>query len=170
MKKKYLECGKIINTHGVHGRVKLQSYCDSIEVLSSLTRVFIEREGGRYEERSLSGCAPCKGGITAAIGGCDSLEDAERLRGLTLYADREDFTLGEDRVFIADLLGLRVVDAESGRVYGELVDVTHPGASDIYDILTPDGKHVLLPAVPEFVASADPDTEIRITPIEGFFE
>ena len=169
MKNKYLECGKIINTHGVRGRVKIASYCDSIDELSALTRVFIEKNGG-YEERSLSACAPCRGGITAALGGCDTLEDAERLRNVTLYADRDDFELGEDRVFIADLLGLDVVDADSGRLYGRLVDVSHPGASDIYDILTPDGEHVLLPAVPEFVVDADPDSNIKIRPIEGFFK
>ena len=169
MKNKYLECGKIINTHGVRGRVKIASYCDSIDELSALTRVFIEKNGG-YEERSLSACAPCRGGITAALGGCDTLEDAERLRNVTLYADRDDFELGEDRVFIADLLGLDVVDADSGRLYGRLVDVSHPGASDIYDILTPEGEHVLLPAVPEFVVDADPDSNIKIRPIEGFFK
>ena len=169
MKNKYLECGKIINTHGVRGRVKIASYCDSLEALSALTRVFIKKNGV-YEERTLSGCAPCRGGVTAALGGCETLEDAERLRDVVLYADRDDFSLGEDRVFIADLLGLDVVDADSGRLYGILCDVSHPGASDIYDILTPDGEHVLLPAVPEFVVSADPDSNIKIRPIEGFFK
>lgn len=169
MKNKYLECGKIINTHGVRGRVKIASYCDSIEELSALSRVFIEKNGA-YEERSLSGCAPCRGGITAAIGGSETLEDAERLRGVVLYADRDDFALGEDRVFIADLIGLDVVDADSGKLYGSLCEVTHPGASDIYDIITPDGEHVLLPAVPAFVVSADPDSNIKIRPIEGFFK
>lgn len=168
MKNKYLECGKIINTHGVRGRVKIASYCDSIDELSSLSRVFIETRGV-YTERSLSDCAPCRGGITAKLGGCESLEDAERLRNVTLYADRDDFDLADDRVFIADLLGLDVVDADSGRLYGKLCDVSHPGASDIYDILTPDGEHVLLPAVPEFVIDADPDSNIKIRPIEGFF-
>ena len=39
MKKEYLECGKIINTHGVAGGVKLESWCDSPDVLADLERV-----------------------------------------------------------------------------------------------------------------------------------
>ena len=34
MKKRYLETGKIVNTHGVTGEVKVQSWCDSPEVLA----------------------------------------------------------------------------------------------------------------------------------------
>ncbi|MBQ4137737.1 MAG: 16S rRNA processing protein RimM, partial [Clostridia bacterium] len=31
-KEKYLECGKIINTHGVRGNLKIESWCDSLDV------------------------------------------------------------------------------------------------------------------------------------------
>ena len=43
MKKEYLECGKIINTHGIAGAVKLDPWCDSPEVLANLKRVFIKK-------------------------------------------------------------------------------------------------------------------------------
>ena len=42
----YLECGKIINTHGVRGEVKIESYCDSPEVLRDLSRVYLKENGG----------------------------------------------------------------------------------------------------------------------------
>ena len=36
----YLECGKIINTHGIDGTLKLESWCDSPAVLASLDRIY----------------------------------------------------------------------------------------------------------------------------------
>ena len=46
MKQPYLECGKIINTHGFRGAVKLENRCDSPSVLASLRRIyFCEADG-----------------------------------------------------------------------------------------------------------------------------
>ena len=48
-KKQYLECAIIINTQGVRGDVKLESLCDSPEVLADLKRVFV-LDNGKYRE------------------------------------------------------------------------------------------------------------------------
>ena len=48
-KRNYLECALVINTHGVRGDVKLESLCDTPEVLSSLKRIYM-REGNSYKE------------------------------------------------------------------------------------------------------------------------
>ena len=37
-KSQFLECGKIINTHGVRGGIKLESWCDTPADLASLGR------------------------------------------------------------------------------------------------------------------------------------
>ena len=42
MNKNYLECGKIINTHGIKGALKVESWCDSPYILAELERVFLE--------------------------------------------------------------------------------------------------------------------------------
>ena len=45
VKNQYLECGKIINTHGVKGAVKLESWCDSPAVLASLKCIYLSQKG-----------------------------------------------------------------------------------------------------------------------------
>ena len=45
-KKKFLECGKIINTHGYRGAVKLESWCNTPEDLAALSRLFLKEEDG----------------------------------------------------------------------------------------------------------------------------
>ena len=54
MKKQYLECGKIANTHGVRGAVLIESWCDSPAVLASLETVYIEKDGSYTPLRVLS--------------------------------------------------------------------------------------------------------------------
>ena len=46
-KNSYIECGKIINTHGCHGGVKLESWCNTPEVLASLKSLYL-LSGGNY--------------------------------------------------------------------------------------------------------------------------
>ena len=49
MKQAYLECGKIINTHGFRGTVKLESWCDSPAVLASLPSLWFYKNGESAE-------------------------------------------------------------------------------------------------------------------------
>ena len=58
-----------------------------------------------------------------------------------------------------------------GESSGVLDHVLFHGEQELWSILTPEGKEILLPAVPEFVADIDLDTGIiRITPPEGLLE
>ena len=69
-----------------------------------------------------------------------------------------------------DLLGCRVVDADTGRDYGELTAVDHPAAQDIYTVTDSAGGTHMLPAVPEFVRAIDLEARtITVTPIDGMF-
>jgi ribosomal 30S subunit maturation factor RimM len=47
--KKYIECAKIINTHGCHGGIKLESWCNSPEDLASLKYVYLKNSSS-YEK------------------------------------------------------------------------------------------------------------------------
>lgn len=167
-KKPYLECGQIVNTHGVRGAVRVISYCDTPEVLASLDTVY-RRVGDAYKPFRVLDAGLHKQFVLMTLEGVADMDAAIRLKGVTLYAAREDIPTEEGTVFVADLLGLTVYDADTGRVYGTLRDLQSAPASDIYEIETPDGETVLFPAVPEFLDRADPDEGIFIRPIPGFF-
>ena len=91
------------------------------------------------------------------------------MKNKIIYASRDDIELEEGDFFIADLVGLPVIDADSGKEYGKLTDVINTGASDIYVIKTPTGE-AMMPAVDEFVEEIDLDKGIFVKPIEGMFE
>lgn len=94
------------------------------------------------------------------------------LRGQTLLIPESALPeLDEDEVYLHDMLGLSVVLDATGQKLGVLDHVLFHGEQELWSILTPEGKEILLPAVPEFVADIDLDTEIiRITPPEGLLE
>lgn len=170
MKKDYLECGRIATAHGVRGALRVQSLCDSAAVLAGLTTVYLREKSG--------GFAPCR--VLAAshagevalltLEGYSDRNAALSLRGKMLYARREDIPVPQGGALIADMIDLPVLDADSGRRYGVLTDVHPSPASDLYEIRTPGGKTVLLPAVPAFLDRIDVERGIYIRPIPGFFD
>ncbi len=168
-KQQYLECAKIINTHGIRGDVKLECRCDSPEVLCDLERVFV-LENGKYIEREVISASVFKNFVIAKIEGIDDVDEAERRKNTILYADRNDFELDEGTYFIADLIGLSVFDDEDGHKYGEICEVVNRGASDIYVIRCEDGKERMIPVVDEFVKEVDLDRGIIVHNIPGLLD
>jgi len=170
MKKKaeYLECGKIINTHGTDGTLKLESWCDTPQALAGLSRLFLRDRNG-YTEFRVVKASVFKNFVLAKLAGISDLDTAQSHKNRIVYAARGDIALEEGAHFIVDLIGLPVIDADTRRVYGEIVDVINRGASDIYVIKTDVGE-TMMPAVAEFVVEIDLDRGVFVRPIEGMFE
>ena len=168
MKDLYLECGKIINTHGVRGAVKLESYCNSPSVLAKLPCIYLKIAGG-YEPHKIIKASVYKDTVIATLDGIDTVEKAEALKTKTVFADRDSVPRGEGEVFLADIIGLSVIDADTGRVYGRVTDVQQSPASYIYTVRTDSGD-VLFPAVKEFIKEIDIERGVVIRPIPGFFD
>ena len=165
-RKKFLECAIIINTHGVRGNVKLESLCDSPEVLADLSRVFV-KEGNSYREIKVLHTSIFKSFVLADLEGINDMDAAAAMKNTTLYAAREDFDLEEGDYFIVDLIGLDVVDVDNGTKYGVIKDVINRGSSDIYVVKTESGER-MMPAVDEFVKKVDIDGgAVYIKPIAG---
>jgi len=191
--KKYLEIGKILTPHGADGMVKVQPWCDSPDVICGLKRVYVlsseiagqarndkaeseysppGRGGGEADgvvSLIITRAFPHKNHVCVKIDGYDTIEQAQKLHGITLFAARTDLEIPEGSHFIADLIGTPVIDARSGRVYGILANVNTNTRNHIYEITTDSGM-VMLPVVEEFVADIRPGEGIFVTPIEGFFD
>ena len=166
--KLYIECGKIINTHGCRGGVKAESCCNSEEDLASLKKVFI-KNGKTYEEYKVTKSAIFKQFVIFEFKGLDDMDKAMLLKNKTLYAKRSDFKLDDGEFFLADMIGLDVIDADNGRVYGKLVEIINRGASDIYVVNTENGER-MIPAVDQFIISVDIQKGVLVRPIEGMLD
>lgn len=168
MKQNYLLCGKVINTHGVRGTLKVESYCDTPEVFASIGVLYFKK-GEEYRAYPVRRTVRFGRMMLVELEGIDSLDLAVDFKNRELFARREDIPIEEGAVFLADLIGLPVTDADTGHVYGEVADVRESPAANLFVIKTEDGKEVLLPDVPAFISRADEEEGLFITPIEGFF-
>lgn len=168
MKKDYLECGKIINTHGVAGEVKLESWCDSPQILAALPVVYFKKNNSYVPVKILT-ASIFKKFVFAKLEGIDDIDSAISLKECVVFASRDDLHLEPGSCFIADLIGLNIIDIDTGKIYGTLKGIINNGATDIYEIDTAHGEK-LMPVVDEFVKRADPDVGIFVKPIEGMFE
>ena len=166
----YLECGKIINTHGCHGDLKVDPWMDSPQAFCDLKRVFV---GDQKAERRVIRTSVMQGRfILLVLEGVESMEAAEALRNVTLYAAREDFHLKEGQYFLSDIIGVDVFDAREGREgqkLGVLTEILPGSSAPVYAIQTPKGQ-VLVPGVPAFVKDVVPGESVSIAPIAGMFD
>jgi 16S rRNA processing protein RimM len=167
MKEKYIECGKIINTHGCYGGLKLESWCDSPDVLASMKRIYIEN-GGEYTKYKVKKASVFKQFVLFELEGITDMDAALALKNTVVFADRADFKLEEGAYFIADIIGCDVIDADSGVKYGTLSDIINRGASDLYVVKTENGE-VMVPIVDEFLDRVEVGVAVYIRPIEGMF-
>ncbi len=167
-KVKYTECGKIINTHGCHGGVKLESWCNTPEDLAELPKIYL-RKDGRYQVHKLKKASVFKQFVVAELDGVCDMDTAMALKGCVLYADREDFRLDEGEYFIADVIGLPVIDAGNCTNYGRVADIINRGASDIYVVETPIGER-MVPAVEEFIVKVDINEGVFVKVIPGLLD
>lgn len=167
MKKEYIECGKISSAHGVKGLVKVESWCDNPRVLASRKRVFLLKDG-EYAERKVESASVYEHGAIMNIG-IPSREQAQAMRGEVLYLKRCDIPVPSGAHLIADMIGLPVIDIDTGRVYGTLSEVTEAARGKLYSVTAEKGE-VLIPDHPEFIKKIDTDDGIYIRPIPGFFD
>lgn len=166
MKQKFLEIGRVVGAHGVHGACKLEPWCDGIQTLKNVREVFTDPNGAHaYVLRSLKAHGKI---MLLQLCEISTPEQAALLRGKVLYAARESLFLKKNHVFLQDMIGLPVFDATSGAQLGKLEDVLEYPASRIYRIATPSGD-VLVPAVDTFVDRIDTESGIYLRPIAGMF-
>ena len=158
--KQYVEAGKIVNTHGVTGEVKIEVWLDSPAFFKTFKRLFINGA----EKRVIS-AREHKQFIIARLEGVEDLNAAMALKGKTVDILRADARMKDGEFFVQDILGFTVVD-EDGHTVGKLVDAFETPASMLY-VVRGESEH-LIPAVREFILGIDAEKEeIRVHLIEG---
>lgn len=159
-KQAFIEAGRIINTHGVAGEVKIEVWLDSPAFMKKFKRLYI---GGR--ETAVLSAREHKGFLLAKLDGVDDVNAAMALKGKTLLINREDVRLPKGAFFIQDIIGASVID-QSGAEIGRLSEVLETPAHRVY-VVKGEREH-LIPAIPEFVMSTNSEAGvIRVRLIEG---
>ncbi|WP_036728855.1 ribosome maturation factor RimM [Peptoniphilus mikwangii] len=165
--KKLSECtiiGKIINTRGIKGEVKIFPLTSSVHRFSDLITVFI---GKNLEEFEVSNVSYDDRFVYLKFKNIDNINDVLRFKDEFLYIDDADrIELEENTFFINDIIGCKVFDLNDNEL-GEIKDVIENPVNDLYLLKSETGES-LIPAVSQFVKKIDIDNKIIvIDPIEG---
>ena len=133
--------GAIAGSFGVQGEVRLKSFCADPEAIATYGTLWTE-DGARSFTVKLT--RPVSGGLGARLSGVATKEQADALKGVSLYADRDRLpSLPDDEFYHADLIGLTVQDT-GGVAVGTIRAIHNHGAGDILEIYAPGRKTALL--------------------------
>ena len=167
MKKDYLELGQIVNTKGLKGEVKLNSFAEDDSVFETLDKVYLKTKT-EIVEKQIEKVGYAKNQVILKFKDCNSIDEAETLREMYLLVKRSDLEeLPEGVYYIADLLGLDVYTDE-GEFLGKVDDIYSTGANDIYVVKDDLGKQKLLPGIKEVIQETNlEEGKIIVHLIEG---
>lgn len=160
--------GSLGGAFGVHGEVRLKSFCADPAAIADYTPLYTE-DGRTFAQLVLTGQQ--KNGFTARLDGVVTKEDADALRNTKLYADRSQMpSLPDDEYYYSDLIGLDVLDT-GGKTLGTVKNVMDHGAGDLLEILVPGAPDtVLLPFTQAAVPTVDlASGRLIVDPPEGLF-
>lgn len=133
--------GAIAGAFGVHGEVRLKSFCAEPEAIASYGPLY-DKTGTRSFTVKLTRSIP--NGFAARLSGVATREQADALRGTQLHVDRDRLPgLPDDEFYHADLIGLQVLDT-GGTPLGKVQAIHNHGAGDILEILYPGRKNAML--------------------------
>lgn len=162
-KKQFIEIGKIINTHGVKGELKIESWADSLKTFHNIKTYYINEKA--YTAETIRNFNKF---VLIKFEGLDNLNDAMRFKEKVIYVKREDLKIPEGKILRCDIIGTDVIDKNTNKLYGKVKAVEDYPTSSVLVIETENGE-VLLPNIKQFVFSID-EEKVLVTPIEGFFE
>ncbi|MCK0142910.1 ribosome maturation factor RimM [Aliiroseovarius sp. F20344] len=160
--------GSISGAYGVHGEVRIKSFCAEPTAIADYGPLMSE-DGTK--SISLTLLRPIKNGFSVRIDGVGTKEDADALKGVKLFVDRDALpTLPDDEYYHTDLVGLTVLDT-GGQELGKVHAVHNHGASDVLEVRLPGSSATaLLPFTLEAVPTVDlASGRIIADPPEGVF-
>lgn len=141
--------GAFAGSYGVQGDVRLKSFCAEPTAIADYGPLYTEDGSRQFAITLLRSVA---GGFGARVAGIANKEQADALRGVSLFVDRAKMpSLPDDEFYYADLIGLEAFDT-GGVSLGRVTNVENHGAGDILEI---GAKGLLIPFTLAAVPTVD---------------
>ena len=165
MDEDYIYIGKIVNTHGLKGEIRIISdfeFKDKVFVPG--IKLYL---GRKKEVVTVKSYRHHKNFEMITMEEYDDINQVERLKKLYVYIKKTDLKLDEDEYLDSDLIGLDViVDKEKKGIVTNIRDT----GNNKFLVINNDGKEVFIPYNKEFIKEINiKDNYIVIEPIKGMF-
>jgi len=152
----YFEIGKIVNTVGISGEIKIFPLTDDPKRFSLLDTISVMIDG-RLLEIPIQSVRYHRNLVMMKLRGINDVVGADALRGGVIIIERDRaLPLSENEYYLKDLVGM-VVMTQDGEDLGLLTDVLFTGANDVYVVKKAHTRDLLIPAISDCILSINPE-------------
>jgi 16S rRNA processing protein RimM len=170
---RWFNVGKIVNTHGIRGEVRVISRTDFPEqrYKKGNTLYIFTEQSEKPIAVTVKSHRVHKSFDLLSFEGYDNINLVEKFKGAMLKVPESQLgELNEGEYYFHEIIGCTVV-TEKGEVVGTVKEILTPGANDVWVVKRNDGKEVLIPYIEDVVKAVDVDKKtITIRPMEGLLE
>ena len=149
----YFVIGKIVNTQGIKGEVRVLPTTDDINRFKKLKEVYISRRNDikLYE---IENVRFHKQFVLLKFKGIDTMNDAELFKNTEIKIPKDlAIPCEEDEYYISDLYGMTVITDEDENI-GTIEDIIFTGANDVYVVKKEDNQ-ILIPAIKQCILNVN---------------
>ncbi|WP_242219522.1 ribosome maturation factor RimM [Bacillus cereus group sp. BfR-BA-01380] len=150
---KWFNVGKIVNTHGVRGEVRVISRTDFPEERYKVgnTLYIWQEKATEPLAVKITSHRQHKSFDLLTFEGYNNVNEVEQLKGSLVKVPEDQLgELAEGEYYYHEIIGCTVV-TEDGETIGTIKEVLSPGANDVWVIKQPKGQDVLIPYIEEVV-------------------
>ncbi|WP_243289897.1 ribosome maturation factor RimM [Bacillus sp. FJAT-47783] len=172
MSEKWFNVGKIVNTHGIRGEVRVISKTDFPEErYQPGNLLFVFKEGQDPVEVVVKTRRPHKNFDLLTFEGYESINEVEPFKGSLLKIPESQLgVLDEGEFYFHEIIGCHVF-AEDGVEIGTVKEILTPGANDVWVVKRKGKKDALIPFIDEVVKQIDvSNKKITISLMEGLLD
>lgn len=171
--KKWLNVGKIVNTHGIRGEVRVISTTDFPEeryAIGNQLYLFLKEQTDPIP-LIVKSYRKHKNFDLLKFEGYDHINEVEGWKeGILKVPEEQLQSLPEGEYYFYEIIGCEVF-TEDGEKLGVVHEILTPGANDVWVVEGKNGKEYLIPYIEDVVTKVDPKNKlIIINPIEGLLD
>ena len=149
----YFVIGKIVNTQGIKGDVRVLPTTDDVNRFKKLKEINIFK-GKELVSYEIENVRFHKQFVLLKLKGIDSINDAEPLKNCEIKISKDlAIPCEKDEYYISDLYGMTVV-TEDNENLGTIEDIIFTGANDVY-VVKKDDSQILIPAIKKCILNVD---------------
>lgn len=163
--------GKIVNTHGLKGEVKVKRITDFEERFHIGSTVYLKNKDGEITPLKIICFRTHKNHDLLQFENYDDIEAVEPLKGKTLYIKKEQLTpLDEGEFYYHEIIGCKMYTLD-GQYIGEIESILTPGANDVWVVKNDEGKEYLIPYIEDVVKEVNiNEKKVFIELMEGLLD
>ena len=159
----YIKIGKIVNTHGIKGEIRIISdfkYKDKVFIKNF--NVYI---GNKYLNYVINSYRKHKQFDMITLEGINNINEVLTLKNKDIFINKEDLSLNKEEYINEELIGLKVyID---NKIIGEIIDIINNSTQELL-VIKNNEKKILIPYVSDIIEQVDiVNNKIIITDIKG---